>query len=90
MATPDKIQFANALPKTRSGKIMRRILTNITDGKVGELGDTTTLADPSVVEQLVREKNELPRVCAMLQNFPCHVCIEEAKGPSCGLGGFLQ
>jgi len=56
IATPDKIQFADALPKTRSGKIMRRILTNIADGKFGELGDTTTLADPSVVEQLVREK----------------------------------
>jgi acetyl-CoA synthetase len=53
IASPDKIQFADALPKTRSGKIMRRILTKIAEGKINELGDTTTLADPSVVEKLV-------------------------------------
>jgi len=53
IATPDKIQFADALPKTRSGKIMRRILNKIAEGKINELGDTTTLADPSVVEKLV-------------------------------------
>jgi len=53
IATPDKIQFADALPKTRSGKIMRRILNKIAEGKITELGDTTTLADPSVVEKLV-------------------------------------
>ena len=52
IATPDKIQFAEALPKTRSGKIMRRILVKIASG-VTELGDTSTLADPSVVEQLL-------------------------------------
>jgi len=52
IATPDKIQFAEALPKTRSGKIMRRILVKIAAG-ADELGDTSTLADPSVVEQLV-------------------------------------
>lgn len=56
IATPDKIQFADALPKTRSGKIMRRILTKIAAGDVGNLGDTTTLADPSVVEVLVKER----------------------------------
>ena len=55
IATPDKIQFADALPKTRSGKIMRRILTKIAAGDVHDLGDTSTLADPSVVETLVRE-----------------------------------
>jgi acetyl-CoA synthetase len=55
IATPDKIQFANALPKTRSGKIMRRILTKISAGDL-ELGDTSTLADPSVVEDLVKER----------------------------------
>ncbi len=56
IATPDKIQFADALPKTRSGKIMRRILTKIAAGDVGQLGDTSTLADPSVVDILVKER----------------------------------
>jgi len=56
IAMPDKIQFADALPKTRSGKIMRRILTKIAAGKVDELGDTSTLADSSVVDVLVRER----------------------------------
>jgi acetyl-CoA synthetase len=56
IATPDKIQFADALPKTRSGKIMRRILTKIAAGDIKNLGDTSTLADPSVVEILVRER----------------------------------
>ena len=53
IATPDKIQFTEALPKTRSGKIMRRILKKIASGDVKELGDTTTLADPTVVDSLV-------------------------------------
>jgi acetyl-CoA synthetase len=53
IATPDKLQFADALPKTRSGKIMRRILTKIASGDKN-LGDTTTLADPSVVDTLVK------------------------------------
>ena len=52
IATPDKLQFAEALPKTRSGKIMRRILVKVASGAT-ELGDTSTLADPSVVEQLL-------------------------------------
>ena len=52
IATPDKIQFADGLPKTRSGKIMRRILVKIAAG-VNDLGDTSTLADPSVVDSLV-------------------------------------
>ncbi len=52
IATPDKIQFADALPKTRSGKIMRRILRKIAEGKPDEIGDTSTLADPGVVEAL--------------------------------------
>jgi acetyl-CoA synthetase len=56
IATPDKIQFADGLPKTRSGKIMRRILTKIAAGSVEELGDTSTLADPSVVTTLVRDR----------------------------------
>ncbi|GAB6274694.1 MAG: acetate--CoA ligase [Peptococcaceae bacterium] len=54
IATPDKIQFADGLPKTRSGKIMRRILRKIAEGDVSNLGDTTTLADPAVVDDLVK------------------------------------
>ena len=53
IATPDKIQFTPALPKTRSGKIMRRILRKIAEGDLSELGDTSTLADPTVVDALV-------------------------------------
>jgi acetyl-CoA synthetase len=56
IATPDKLQFADALPKTRSGKIMRRILRKIAEGRIEELGDTSTLMDPSVVIQLAGEK----------------------------------
>ena len=52
-ATPDKIQFAPALPKTRSGKIMRRILRKIAEGEIDNLGDTSTLAEPAVVDSLV-------------------------------------
>ena len=56
-AKPDKIQFTPALPKTRSGKIMRRILRKIAEGDYNNLGDTSTLADPSVVESLI-SKNQ--------------------------------
>ena len=52
-ASPEKIQFTDGLPKTRSGKIMRRILRKIADGDVHDLGDITTLADPGVVDSLV-------------------------------------
>ena len=52
-ATPDKIQFTPALPKTRSGKIMRRILRKIAEGDLSNLGDISTLADPAVVDSLV-------------------------------------
>lgn len=51
-AKPDKIQFVSGLPKTRSGKIMRRILRKIAEGDMSNLGDTTTLLDPSVVEEI--------------------------------------
>jgi acetyl-CoA synthetase len=54
IAKPDVIQFAPGLPKTRSGKIMRRILRKIAEGDVSNLGDTTTLADPGVVDDLVK------------------------------------
>jgi acetyl-CoA synthetase len=53
IATPDLIQFAPGLPKTRSGKIMRRILRKIAEDDYGSLGDTSTLADPSVVDNLI-------------------------------------
>lgn len=52
IAKPDKIQFVNGLPKTRSGKIMRRILRKIAEGEMSNLGDTTTLLDPGVVEEI--------------------------------------
>ena len=56
IAVPDKIQFAPALPKTRSGKIMRRILRKIAENAVDQIGDTTTLADPLVVDVLVKNR----------------------------------
>ena len=58
IAAPDKLQFAPGLPKTRSGKIMRRILRKIAEGDVSSLGDTSTLADPAVVEDLVANRVE--------------------------------
>ena len=59
IAAPDVIQFAPALPKTRSGKIMRRILRKIAENAIDQIGDTTTLADPHVVEQLVEGRKAL-------------------------------
>ncbi|SED44651.1 acetate--CoA ligase [Beijerinckia sp. 28-YEA-48] len=56
IASPDVIQFAPGLPKTRSGKIMRRILRKIAENEIGALGDTSTLADPSVVDDLVANR----------------------------------
>ncbi len=56
IATPDFIQWAPNLPKTRSGKIMRRILRKVAANEIDQLGDTSTLADPGVVDQLVRER----------------------------------
>ena len=52
IAKPDKIQIVSGLPKTRSGKIMRRILRKIAEGDISNLGDTTTLLDPNVVEEI--------------------------------------
>jgi acetyl-CoA synthetase len=60
IATPEAIQWAPGLPKTRSGKIMRRILRKIAEGDVSNLGDTTTLADPSVVDDLVKNRVAKP------------------------------
>jgi acetyl-CoA synthetase len=56
IASPDLIQFAPGLPKTRSGKIMRRILRKIAEDEYGALGDTSTLADPAVVDDLVENR----------------------------------
>jgi len=56
IATPDLLQWAPGLPKTRSGKIMRRILRKIAENDVGSLGDTTPLADPAVVDGLVENR----------------------------------
>lgn len=54
IAKPDKIQFVSGLPKTRSGKIMRRILRKVAEGEIGSLGDTTTLLDPLVVDEIIK------------------------------------
>src|SRR5690606_39578344 len=56
IASPDLVQFAPNLPKTRSGKIMRRILRKIAEDEFSNLGDTSTLADPSVVDDLVQNR----------------------------------
>ena len=56
IAKPDKIQFVKGLPKTRSGKIMRRILRKIAEGETQHLGDTSTLLDPGVVEEIKNGK----------------------------------
>ena len=56
IASPDVIQFAPGLPKTRSGKIMRRILRKIAENEFGALGDTSTLADPAVVDELIKNR----------------------------------
>ena len=60
IASPDIIQFAPGLPKTRSGKIMRRILRKIAESEFGSLGDTSTLADPSVVDDLIQKRKANP------------------------------
>jgi acetyl-CoA synthetase len=52
IAKPDKIQFVMGLPKTRSGKIMRRILRKIAEGEIESIGDTSTLLDPNIVEEI--------------------------------------
>jgi acetyl-CoA synthetase len=56
IATPDFIQWAPGLPKTRSGKIMRRILRKVAADDFGQLGDTSTLADPAVVDDLIANR----------------------------------
>lgn len=60
IAAPDYIQFTDAVPKTRSGKIMRRLLRKIANNDLKDLGDTSTLADPLVVEQLIKGRKKVP------------------------------
>ena len=54
IAKPDKIQFVSGLPKTRSGKIMRRILRKVAEGEPDKLGDISTLLDPTVVSEIIK------------------------------------
>ena len=72
IASPDLIQFAPGLPKTRSGKIMRRILRKIAEDDFSNLGDTSTLADPAVVDDLVnnRQNKAVQRVGRVGRNSP--------------------
>ncbi|MGB5347346.1 MAG: hypothetical protein WBN23_14360 [Woeseia sp.] len=60
IATPDLIQWAPSLPKTRSGKIMRRILRKVAENDFSNLGDTSTLADPGVVQSLIDNRQNRP------------------------------
>jgi acetyl-CoA synthetase len=57
IARPDKIQFVTGLPKTRSGKIMRRILRKVAEGDIQNLGDTSTLLDPAIVDEIIKGKH---------------------------------
>ena len=59
IAKPDYLQWAPSLPKTRSGKIMRRILRKIAENDINTIGDTSTLADPDVVEELIINSREV-------------------------------
>lgn len=59
IAKPDIIQFVSGLPKTRSGKIMRRILRKVAEGDTSNIGDTSTLLDPLVVEEIIEGANAL-------------------------------
>ncbi|MBK7298258.1 MAG: acetate--CoA ligase [Flavobacteriales bacterium] len=61
IAKPDKIQFVSGLPKTRSGKIMRRILRKVAENEIDKLGDTSTLLDPDVVDEIVGERCDHPK-----------------------------
>ena len=56
IAKLDRIQFVSGLPKTRSGKIMRRILRKVAEGEIESLGDTSTLLDPTVVDEIVKNR----------------------------------
>ena len=64
LAAPERIQFAHTLPKTRSGKIMRRILRKIAEGETSGFGDTSTLADPSGVDHMLAGAREFQKTTA--------------------------
>ena len=64
IAAPERIQFAPALPKTRSGKIMRRVLRKLAEGETSGFGDISTLADPTVVDQLLAGAREFQKAPA--------------------------
>jgi len=78
IARPEAIQFADGLPKTRSGKIMRRILRKIAEGETGDLGDTTTLADPTVVETLIAGRQQPSPVRERVRVPPASVAADKA------------
>ncbi len=82
IATPDLIQWAPGLPKTRSGKIMRRILRKIAANEHDQLGDISTLADPSVVESLVRERMNRPAAELAAAQQAAAAPAAEAKAPA--------
>jgi hypothetical protein len=82
IASPDKIQFAPGLPKTRSGKIMRRILRKIAEDDFDNLGDTSTLADPAVVDDLIENRqNKGQRIENGVRGYRCHAG-EPRRAPS--------
>lgn len=68
IATPEYIQFADSLPKTRSGKIMRRVLRKIVSGQVDELGDLTTLADHQVIDRLIEESERITGMSSIVRS----------------------
>jgi acetyl-CoA synthetase len=69
MAVPDVIQYADALPKTRSGKILRRLLQKIASGEVDNLGDTTTVANPKAIHTLIRDRIGMPAVTSSTEGW---------------------
>ena len=78
IASPDKMQWAPGLPKTRSGKIMRRILRKIAADDFAELGDTSTLADPSVVDELIANRQpNLPIWSVYPTSLPNQLQLEQ-------------
>ena len=81
IASPDLIQFAPGLPKTRSGKIMRRILRKIAEDDYGTLGDTSTLADPTVVDDLVSNRQNKQLRTERLQRSAVPACRPVGAAP---------
>ncbi len=80
IASPDLIQFAPGLPKTRSGKIMRRILRKIAEDEYGNLGDTSTLADPAVVDDLVKNRQNKKEGAKAQRSSAANPPLQERRG----------